>query len=82
METYINLSKGNTILISVSIENEGSKAKPLSPKNSTDPYYKRIVAPDEAKFFDWTKTSIAFGWEESYVENGQPRVSKGGLARL
>ncbi|EAW16914.1 EthD domain-containing protein [Aspergillus fischeri NRRL 181] len=44
--------------------------------------YTQVMAPDEAKFFDWTKTSIAFGWEEIYVENGQPLVSKEGVARL
>jgi GTPase len=40
------------------------------------------VAPDEAKFFDWAKTRVAFGWEETYVENGQSLVLNEGVAKL
>ncbi|KAJ6067279.1 uncharacterized protein N7446_004316 [Penicillium canescens] len=49
---------------------------------SKRPYYKKTVAPDEAKFFDWAKTRVAFGWEETYVENGQSLVLNERVAKL
>lgn len=36
-----------------------------------DPYFKRVIAPDEAVFADMARTKVTVGWVEAHVEGGQ-----------
>ena len=36
-----------------------------------DPYYEKVVPPDEAELFEWETARLTVGWEEVYVQDGQ-----------
>lgn len=36
-----------------------------------DPYYEETVKPDEDKFLDLASSKVIFGWEETYIEQGE-----------
>jgi len=36
-----------------------------------DPYYKEVVAPDEAKFIDMSRIVQTVGYEEVFIEDGK-----------
>lgn len=33
-----------------------------------DPYYAEIVGPDETSFWDFERSSMTVGWEETYID--------------
>lgn len=42
----------------------------------TDPYYKEVVEPDEAEFFDLGRSRITVGWEEVYIDDRTGKIAE------
>lgn len=36
---------------------------------AVDPYYERVIQPDEEAFFDLSRSKITVGWEEEYIKS-------------
>ena len=40
-------------------------------KAREDPYYEKVVQPDENQLFEWETCQWTVGWEEVYIEDGK-----------
>lgn len=47
-----------------------------SDEGTLDPYYDKVVRPDEESFFDLSSSLLTVGWEETYVDASRGEIAE------